>query len=166
MSALCVALMLCSSLLPFLTYTMPALSGVLLIVVALSMGHGSGWIIYICVSVLSLFFVTDKECAVMFTAFFGYYPILKLQFDHFHSKIAKVSLKYLLFNAAVVLSQWVVIKVLGMPLELLDGLGVWTIPVLLLLANLLFLLYDLMLTQIQRGYHIKWHKYVERLFRL
>lgn len=166
MSALCLALMLISSLVPFLTYAMPALSGVLLIVVALSMGQSASLIIYICVSALSLLFVTDKECALLFVCFFGYYPFLKLRLDGMQSKLLRVVCKFLLFNTEVLLSQALMIYVFGIPLELLAGLGLWTIPVLLLLANMLFMLYDCMLSQLRRVYCLKWHRYVERFFRI
>lgn len=165
-SALCLALMLMSSVIPLLTYTMPALSGVLLIIVALSLGQRASWIVYVCVSILSLLFVADKECAVMFLAFFGYYPILKLKLDGMRSKALRVFLKFLLFNTAVAASQLVVVYVLGIPFEIVEGLGQWTLPLLLVLANLLFVFYDIMLNQLRRIYCLKWHRHIERLFKL
>lgn len=165
MTALCLALMLCSTVLPILTYTMPALSGILLLVAALSLGQSAAWVIYVCVSLLSMLFVADKECAILFVLFFGYYPILKLKMDGLRSRVLKIILKTLLFNGAVVVSQYLVVYVLGVPFELIEGLGKWTVPLLLLLANCMFWLYDWMLFQFRRGYCLKWHKSVDRLFR-
>lgn len=165
LSALCLALMLMSSVIPLLTYTMPALSGILLIIAALSIGGGASWIIYGCVSILSLLFLADKECAVLFVVFFGYYPVLKLKLDGIHGKLLKWFIKFTLFNLAAVLSQLIAIYVLGIPFELMGALGFWSIPVMLLLANLLFVLYDWMLSQLRRAYCLKWHKYMERLLK-
>lgn len=165
LSALCLALMLCSTVLPFLTYTMPAISGILLMIAALSMGGKAAWLIYGCVTVLSLLFLTDKECAVVFALFFGYYPILKLQLDRLKNRFAKWGCKLLLFNAAAVISQLLMIVVFGMPLEAItEGLGQWALPVLLAMGNLLFGCYEWMLSQLRRGYCLKWHRYVERFF--
>ncbi len=164
-SALCLALMLVSSFLPALTYTMPAMSGIILLVIALSMDARAGWLVYICVSFLSLLFVSDKECALLFTAFFGYYPILKLKLDGMRRKVLRALLKLLLFNSTFLLSQLILIYLFHIPVELIEGLGMWTIPLLVALANILFVCYDIMLAQLRRAYCLKWHKYVERLFK-
>lgn len=164
-SALCLALLFLSTALPVLSYSLPAMSGILLIIVALSLGQSAAWTIYAAVSFLALLFVPNKECAVFFVAFFGYYPVLKIKTEQLHPRPIIWMIKLLVFNVSIVLAQVVVIKVLGIPLEEMKSLGQWAIPVLLGLANVLFLFYDVLLSQLRRLYCLKWNKYVQRILK-
>ena len=52
-----------------------------LIVAVIEIGGENGaWMIYAAVAVLSLLFAADKEAALLFVLFFGYYPVLKIFF--------------------------------------------------------------------------------------
>lgn len=164
-SAVSFVLLCISAVVPVLSYSLPAMSGILLIIVALSLGQSAAWTIYVSVSILSLLFVPNKECAVMFVAFFGYYPVLKIKLEQLHLRPMVWASKLLTFNVSAVLAQLVVIKVLGVPLEEMESLGKWAIPLLLLLANVLFLLYDVLLSQLRRLYCLKWKKYVQRILK-
>lgn len=75
-SALCLLLMILT-IIPIATYTMPALAGMVLIVVVIENGYSTAWMVYAAVGFLSLFICPDKEAAMLFVGFFGYYPILK-----------------------------------------------------------------------------------------
>ena len=87
-SALCLLLMMLT-IIPIATYTMPALAGMVLIVV--ENGYSTAWMVYAAVGFLSLFICPDKEAAMLFVGFFGYYPILKGKLE----KIKKRSMEYL-----------------------------------------------------------------------
>ena len=56
-----------------------------------------------------------------------------------------VFLKYLIFNAATVLSALVAIYVFTVPIEDYKSFGKLSVPILLLMANIVFVLYDLLL---------------------
>ena len=73
-SALCLLLMMLT-IIPIATYTMPALAGMVLIVVVIENGYSTAWMVYAAVGFLSLFICPDKEAAMLFVGFFGYYPI-------------------------------------------------------------------------------------------
>ena len=80
-AALCIVLMLLSGLIQIASIAIPALCGILLIVIVLELSAKWALCVYAAVSVISLLLVADKEAAVMFAAFFGYYPILKAKLD-------------------------------------------------------------------------------------
>lgn len=157
-TALCVAVMFGSGIVPVLTYTLPALCGFLIMLISMAVGKGSGWTVFVASALLSLITTPDKECAVMFVAFFGYYPVLKFSIEKIKSKFGKTVLKFLVFNVAIVLSQIIVVKILGVPIEPDNFLGKWLVPVLLILANILFVAYDFALSQIEKIYYLKWKK--------
>lgn len=71
MTAFCTLLMFLTGLVPVGTYALPALAGVLLIVVVIEMGTGWAWSVYAASSVLSLFIAGDKEAAMLYIVFSG-----------------------------------------------------------------------------------------------
>ena len=85
-TALCTVLMFLTGLISIGTYALPAFAGILLIVVVIEMGTGWAWPVYIAVSVLSVLLSGDKEAALLFVLFFGYYPILKAVFEKMQKK--------------------------------------------------------------------------------
>lgn len=62
-SALCLLLMILT-IIPIATYTMPALAGMVLIVVVIENGYSTAWMVYAAVGFLSLFICPDKEAAM------------------------------------------------------------------------------------------------------
>ena len=71
-AALCLILMFCTGLVPFATYALPALSGVVLIAVVAEMGWRTAMVVYAAVALLSVGIVPDREAAMLFIFFFGY----------------------------------------------------------------------------------------------
>ena len=76
-SALSVTLMLMTAVIPFMTYALPLLAGALLILMVIEINKRWAFIVYVAVSLLAVLVVPDKEAAVFYIAFFGYYPIIK-----------------------------------------------------------------------------------------
>ena len=141
-AALCLVLMLISGVLQVATLAIPALSGMLLMFIVIELGAKWAVCVYAVVSVFSILFVADKEAALMFTLFFGYYPILKSKLDILSPKIFSWFLKFLVFNIAMILEYFVAIKILMVPSEEYVIFGVSIPLVLLFLANIVFILYD------------------------
>ena len=97
---------------------------------------------YFVVSVLSFLLSGDKEAALYFVMFFGYYPILKNVFERIKSKVLQWILKYALFNAGMIASFYIGTFLLGVPVESFLIFG-YNLPIIFLLAgNLLFYFYD------------------------
>lgn len=76
-SALAVVFLYISCLLPTLQLTLVAVAGILSAAVLIECGVAASWLVFACVSVLSLILLPDKSSAVFYVLFFGHYPILK-----------------------------------------------------------------------------------------
>ncbi|MEG0899055.1 MAG: hypothetical protein RSD67_03100 [Oscillospiraceae bacterium] len=149
-ASLCVLLMFMTGLMPFATYALPAIAGAILITVVIENGAATAWIVYFAVSLLSIFIVPDKEAALMFIAFFGYYPILKEKLELIKSKFLQYFLKFSVFNVAIVSSYFVIINIFGFTEVMgeMGDFGKYGLLGLLLLGNITFLIYDFALTNL------------------
>lgn len=161
-SALSLALMLMTSILPFLTYALPIVSGALLMLIVIETGKKWAVYVYITVSIISLFVLSDKEAAVVYLMFFGIYPILKAIIEkRFHAAF-EYFLKFLIFNSSMILSYAIIVYIFKLPVETMTK--TYLIFVLLEL-NVLFFMYDLMLTKLITAYLKKWRKSFLKLFK-
>lgn len=129
---------------PFFTYLCPMISGLLLIVISEEISPGWSVATYTAISILSLLTTPDREAAVMFIFFFGYYPILKLFLDKLKPVLVRWISKLLVFNAAVILAYWIIINLMGLEdffeqFKFMGRYGVW---IFLFAANVVFLMYD------------------------
>ena len=85
------------------TYALPCFAG--LITIAVVIEYKCKWAlgVYAVAAVLTFLLSGNKEAALMFTAFFGYYPILKNVLDrHINNIIVRWIVKFAVFNAAAV----------------------------------------------------------------
>lgn len=163
-SALSVFVMFLSGVFPFLTYVIPALSGLILIVTVREAELKWSFFIYLAVSILSLLVVADKEAAIMYTFFFGHYPIFRELSERYLKGFFKLLAKFILFNASVVLGYLVIIYVFAIPVEGMDEFGKYTVPILLGAGNVIFVLYDYILSNLFFIYDRRWHKYIAKIF--
>lgn len=149
-ASLCLALMFLTGIIPFATYALPAIAGLVLVAVVIENGYTTAVTVYVAAAILSLFIVPDKEAALMFTAFFGYYPILKGKLERIKSGLLRIPLKFLIFNAAVVAAYSVIIFLFGITdvLDEMGSLGKYAPLALLGLGNVMFAVYDFALTQV------------------
>ena len=164
-TALSVALMLLTGIIPTLTYAMPALCGFLLTVLCIEIGKKFSIAVYIAISIISMLFVADKEAAVMYVMFFGYYPIVKGIIEKKCNKTVEWILKMLLFNITIIVASVIAVKVFMIPIDETGTFGKFAIPLLLILGNIVFIIYDIAMTRIITVYIYRWRKYIKRLFK-
>ncbi len=153
-SALCLLLMLMTGMIPFATFAMPAMAGIVLIAVVVEMGRSTAMIVYAAVSLLSLFMCPDKEAAMMFIGFFGFYPVVKGALDKIRYKIPRIVAKFAVFNFAIVASYWVIINLFGLTdiLEEMGAFGSYTLLATWVMGNFVFIAFDIALTRIHWAY--------------
>ncbi len=140
LAALALVILCMGGLIPVATYVGPMLCMLVLQVVLKQCGRRIAWAWYGAVALLSLLLCPDKEAAAVFL-FLGYYPILKPEFD---KRKAKWLLKGILFNVAVLVMYWLLIRLFGMA-ELareFAELGSVMLAVMLLMGNVIFFLLD------------------------
>ena len=139
LAALMIAVMLLGTMIPTTTYICPALAGVLLLPVVWEFGFRTGALLY-----------PNKEAALFFVLLFGWYPLLRPKLQHLRRKPWRIILKLLLFNLALAVIFALLLFVFVMP-DLQAEAQTWTGLVLagmLLLGNVTFLLYDVLLGRI------------------
>lgn len=144
------------------TYALPAFSGILLTVIVIEMGAGWAWPVYIASSALSLLIAADKEAAMLFVVFFGYYPILKAYFERIHHKFLSYLLKFLVFNAAMIFAFFLSIKLLGVPEDSFTVFGLYLPWVFLIVGNFVFAVYDYAISTLVVLYFQRFHKFVSK----
>ena len=164
-SALSLTIMFLTGLIPTLTYAMPAVSGALLMMLVIEINPKFAGAVYLSVSILSLLIVADKEAAVMYAIFFGYYPIIKGFIEKKTNTVVSWIIKYAIFNIAVICSYFIVTRILGIGFDDMGLFGKYAMPALLAMANIVFAIYDIALTRIITAYLISWQKYVKRMFK-
>ena len=131
-------------------YALPAMAGMLTMFCVVELNRKWSIGVYTAVSLISLLLVPNKEAAIMYVAFFGYYPIVKSILESKLPKIPEYICKFLIFNLSVICAYAVLIKLLGMPFDELMGiteddglLKRFAVPVMLLLGNLVFIVFDI-----------------------
>ena len=98
-------------------YALPAMAGMLTMFCVVELNRKWSIGVYTAVSLISLLLVPNKEAAIMYVAFFGYYPIVKSVLESKLPKIPEYICKFLIFNLSVICAYAVLIKLLGMPFD-------------------------------------------------
>ncbi len=164
-AALSIILMLGAGVTSTLIYAVPMLTGALLIALVIEFGSGFATAVYVSVSVISLLVLGNKEAAVMYVGLFGYYPILKGFLEKHFKKVLCWVVKYIIFNFAVIISYFAITKVFLIPFDDIEEFGKWGLVILLLAGNVVFAMYDVLLTRLVTIYLYKWQKHIKRLFK-
>ena len=156
-AALSLALMLLCSVIPFGTFAFPTFAGILLILIVFNLGYGYAAAVYFVTAVLSFLLVTDKEAALYYTAFLGFYPIIKGLIERIPSKVLQYIVKYALFNVCIVAAFYIGLFLLSVPKESFTLFGVYLPWLFWIIGNVFFLIYDLCVTRLVTIYLLKWH---------
>lgn len=170
-TALSVVILIPSAVQVFV-YTLPALAGMLTMLAVVEIDKK--WAIgsYVATSLIGLLFVANKEAVVYYVAFFGYYPVVKALLESKMPRAVEYILKFLIFNASIIVSGVVLVKVFGMPYN--DLLGIdgesafftkYALPIMLGMGNVVFILYDVALTRLLTAYVLVWQKRFRKLFK-
>lgn len=165
-AALSVVIMLATYLSPLLVYTAPPFAGILLIVILEELDLKWAFGTYVAISLLSLFMIADKEAAVFFTFFFGYYPILR---SFLSSKIKKkqilLLLGWLVFIAASAAAIALCAFVLHIDYGDIYHSGKIFVVLSVLLMNVVFFVYDFLIARIHVYYRIKLKAKIKKIFK-
>ena len=100
-AALCIVLMMLTGLLPMAEFALPALAGVLLIMLVVEISPKWAFLVYLAVAILSLLLAPSKDSAVFFTAFLGWYPIAKSKLENIKKPVLEWVWKVLIFNISI-----------------------------------------------------------------
>lgn len=169
--ALSVVILIPSALEAFV-YTLPAMASMLTMFAVIELDKKWAVGVYVATSILGLLLVPNKEAVVLYVAFFGYYPIVKAILESKLPRVAEYILKFLIFNVSIIIAYVALIKVFGMPYDKLMGIegetgfiADYIVPIMLVLGNIVFIVFDIAVTRIITVYLRLWQKRFRKLFR-
>lgn len=165
-TALSVVLMLLTTVIPFGTYAFPAFAGMLLVAVVIELNCAWAFSVYFVVSVLSFLLLSDKEAALYYAVFLGFYPIVKNFIERIKSRVLQYVLKFSAFNVCMVLAFYLSVFVLSIPKESFSINGHYLPLVFLALGNVAFIIYDFCVTKVVTIYLLKIHKLLSKKTKL
>lgn len=149
---------------PTLTYAVPAFAGALNIVIFLEFGPKSAFTVYSAVSVLS-FLLCEKEAFLCYVLFFGYYPILKAYIERIKTKSVQWIVKIAEFTIAFAIEIWLGFVLFGIPIDDMEY-GLYGIAFMAVAFEVMFVLYDILLTRVITLYFAKYRVKLRKALKL
>ncbi len=143
LAALGVILLYAGSIIEVIDASVSVLASLACVFAVIEYGKGAPWLVFAVTAILSLILLPNKSPAVMYTLFFGFYPILKEKLEKLGKTLCWV-LKEAVFNTALVII-FIVMKLL---LFLPDGIPLMLYVIAVVLFEALFVLYDIALTRL------------------
>lgn len=162
LSALACVVML-TSYFPYMTYGIPAIAGLFVMIAVIETDLRWSLGVYASSSII-VFIIAEPEAKIFYVMLFGLYPILKSIFERTKSRVLEYVLKFAFFNVAA-LCGFGVSVLLGVPMEDMGDFGKYTAAVLLVLANIAFLLYDFAITRVAAFYIARIAPSVSKIFK-
>ena len=157
LAALAVVILLVGGIIPVGTYVAPMLAALPLVILLAELPRSLclGW--YCIVALLGVLLCPDKETAFVFV-FLGWYPLAKPGLDRL-PKLPGLLCKLLIFNASTAALYALLILVFRLDALVQEAqeTGMILLIAILLLGNLSFILFDLVLGRLTILYQIK-HK--------
>lgn len=143
LSALGVVLLYIGVFIQVVDISVAVLASLLCVFAVIEYGKGAPWAVFVVTAVLAMLLLPNKSPAVMYTLFFGYYPILKEKFERAKSWISWLY-KELTFNVALV-AIFLIFKFVFA--EFVD-VHIALYAVGFVLCEAVFVLYDVALTRL------------------
>ena len=153
LAALAVALMFLGGTVPFASIACPVLASLVLIPVYCECGWKWGLLWYAAVAALAALLAPEKEAAVLFV----YYPMLRKLIGRLRVRAAAWVVKLVYVNAAVFAAYGLMLYVFHLTAVMEDfaGMGKAMLAVLLVLANVTFVIYDVLIARLEIYYHVR-----------
>lgn len=157
-----VSVFMITSFFPYLTYGIPALASLFIMVAVVEMGVKWGFAVYIVSALLVAILPGEPEAKLIYIALLGYYPALKAILENKLSRVLEYVIKFTVFNAMLLLTYGVIAGIAGIELGDMGEFGKYTAVILIAAANLVFIIYDIMITRVSVWYSFKIHKKISR----
>ena len=153
-----------ASYLPYLLIAAPAFAGFLFAILTIEINRK--WAVgAFCATALMTLLFCEKESAILFVFFFGYYPILKGKLEQLPSRILEYFLKFTLFNFSIVSGYLVLIFLFSIPAASFGFTGIGMLAILLICANIVMLVYDVALSRMISVYWVKLHPKLKNIIK-
>ena len=163
MAALATVLMLVGYF-PYLTYAVPCVASLPIMVVLIELNKKSALYTYIA-SILPVFLFCEPESKLLYLCFVGFYPVLKAILEGLKSRILEFIFKFVAFNIGVAIIYLLSRFVFGISFDDLGELGKYGSVIFVTLANLVFLAYDFCLSKMAVYYMYRLHSSVQKFLK-
>ncbi len=166
LSALCAALgvvvLYLGSMLDVLDMSAAILASFLVLFCTLELGYGYAGAVYGVITLLALLLLPNKAPALLFAGLFGYVPITKFFFEQKMKKLTWL-LKILIFNLFFGAMVFLGAKALGFSTENTLGIPPYVYNIAyFVLANGVYILYDILLARLSRIYFYKYREKIRK----
>lgn len=153
LAALQLVLLYLGSVMPSWKLAMAALAGILNTAVLIECGAARAILCYVAVCVLSVFILPQKLLAVLYTVFFGCYPLIKSAAERITGRVPEWIVKLAVFNSACVIC-WLALRY-----GFITGIVLPDVAIVLLWLglNAVFVIYDIGLSKLIAFYMQRIH---------
>lgn len=165
MMAALASLFMLTSYFPYLTYAIPAVAGLFIMITVIETNTKWATVAYVASAVI-VAIIAEPEAKMLYVLFFGYYPVLKAVFEKLKSRVLEYILKFAVFNVAVIFAYSVVAVLIGVDLSDMGDFGKYSSAILLALANVVFAFYDLAVTRMAQFYMIRLHPQLSKILKI
>ena len=156
-AALGTVILYLGSFIEVLDISMAVLASVLCAVMVIEYGKGAPLSVFFVTSLLSLLLLPNKFPAILYTVFFGYYPIIKEKIEKIPSQLATWAIKLCIFAAATGL-LFLLTNIFTVDVDMPAGTIMKIVFVVLIALTLI--LYDLAMTKIISFYIFRlWQRF-------
>lgn len=157
LASMCLACQFITGVFPVFYIIMPMICGVLITLMANETNIRWGFLMYLAVSVLSLFITPNKDAALIFIMFFGPYPLIRPAFSKIRPGFIGFAIKALFFNFCIIIYFLITVFLFGAQelIEEMGEFGKYGGFILLGIANMMFISYDYLMDTAQIFYKNK-----------
>ncbi len=160
-ASLAIVIML-TSYFPYLTYAIPALAGMFMMVPLIECGVS--WSVGTYVASSAIIFITgETEAKLLYVLFLGYYPILKSLIERINKQVIEWILKFVCFNIAAVAFYYVSSMLFAVSFDDFGDFGKYGALIFLAVCNVVFVIYDVGISRIASYYMFKLHDKVKKI---
>ncbi|MBR2474689.1 MAG: hypothetical protein IKB51_06670 [Clostridia bacterium] len=143
LAALAFIILLIGCVLETVTFSVPAIASLVVIVAVVELGYTYAVLLYASVSVLAFLLLPVKDPLLYFAGFFGYYPILKSVVEKIKIKPLSYVSKGVIFSAAYALVAFIGIKFFAPEADLIKAVLI-AYPIF----TVVFYIFDFALTKL------------------
>lgn len=164
LTAVSIAIMFMTAVIPIATYAIPAVCGALLLFAVIEFSKKQAMLIYLAVSILSFFIIPDRDASIAYIILFGYYPILKSLLEGKFKRFFVYVFKFMVFVLAT--AVFLLLSGLISGFEVMKNYPLWVYVIGVLVAIITLFCYDYCLTLLIDAYLNRVReKYFKRFFK-
>ena len=162
-AALAVVVML-TSYFPYLTYAIPAIAGLFMMIPLIECSVAWGFGTYVASSAIILI-TGELQSKLLFVMFLGYYPILKSVIEKIKKQAVEWVLKLLCFNIMAIAFYYVSVMIFSISFEDFGEWGKYGALLFLALCNVVFVLYDIGISRVASYYMFALHDKIKKIIK-